>query len=182
MDPDLRATIGKALEGDQGAFEALIRTYGRTVYAHAYSVLRHREEAEDVAQESFLKAYKARWRLRDPEKFPQWLFSIARNRALDALRRRKPAPLSDESEEIVDDGIENPDRQLEGSELREKIHTVLSALPEHHRIAVTLKYLEGMDYQSIEKAMGLSNGALRGILGRALQTLRVELVSMQNLK
>jgi len=175
MDADLRATIGKALGGDQAAFEELIRMYGRIVYAHAYGILRDREEAEDVAQETFLKAYKSRWRVREPEKFPQWLFAIARNRALDIARRRKPVPLHDEGAEIADDGVARPEQQLDGAELRGKIHFVLSALPESHRTAVTLRYLEGMDYRAIERTMGLSNGALRGILGRAMMTMRSEL-------
>ncbi len=153
----------------------LIRTYSRLVFAHAYNILHQPEEAEDVVQESFFKAYQTRWQLRDPEKFPAWLFSIARNRALDIIRRRRTVPLPEDTEMIMDSHAEKPDQQLEGAELHEKIHTALSSLPDHHRIAITLRYLEGLDYHTIEEIMGLTNGALRGILGRALHTLRIAL-------
>jgi len=172
MDSDTLTTIGEALAGDQGAFEMLIRTYSRAVFSHAYSVLRQREEAEDVVQETFLKAYKSLRRIREPEKFPQWLFSIARNRARDVLRKRRPLPLPEDAGEIEDPGAEKPDRHLEGEELHQRVHSALSSLPEHHRLAITLRFLDGMDCGRIEETMGLTNGALRGILGRGLGTLR----------
>ena len=170
-----RDLVKQALAGDQAAFEMIIRTYSRQVFARAYSILRQPEEAEDVVQETFLKAWNSKWKIRDPEKFPQWLFSIARNQSLDFVRKRRTVPLTEDAEEIENPSEENPDRQMEGTELRAKIGVALEALPENHRLAVTLRYLEGMDHQGIEQVMGLSNGALRGILGRAMQTLRVTL-------
>ncbi len=167
--------VKQALEGDQEAFEMIIRTYSRQVFARAYSILRQAEEAEDVVQDTFLKAWNSRWKIRNPEKFHPWLFSIARNQALDLLRKRRTVPLSEDVEEIRSPAEEDPDRQMEGAELRRKIGVALDALPENHRLAVTLRYLEGMDHQGIEETMGVSNGALRGILGRAMQTLRITL-------
>ena len=150
----------------------IIRTHSRPLFAHAYNILRQPEEAEDVVQESFLKAWNTRWRVRDPEKFTQWIFTIARNHCLDLMRRRRTVPLPDNVESIQDHDAAKPDHQMEGVELREKVHGALADLPDDHRLAITLRYLEGMDHKSIETNMGLTNGALRGILGRALQTLR----------
>ena len=147
MNPDEREIIRCALRGDDEAFESVIRSMGRKIYAIAYGILQDASEAEDVAQETFLKAYRQRWLLRDPEKFPAWLFAVARNRSLDMLRRRRlrPLPLS----------IDDAGHQKEGASLfpddpqdhegclgrLEKMHLALAALPERHRTALTLRYL-----------------------------------------
>jgi RNA polymerase sigma-70 factor, ECF subfamily len=179
MDALEREGIEAALKGDQEAFEMIITRYSRLLFAHAYSILRQPEEAEDVVQESLLKAYQSKWKVRDPEKFPQWLITIARHRSLDLVRKRRTVPLSEKEHDVIDETVSNPNRHMEAGEIRDKIHGVLATLPESHRIAVTLRFLEGMDYESIQKTMGLTNGALRGILGRAMQTLRVELKSIR---
>jgi RNA polymerase sigma-70 factor, ECF subfamily len=172
MDQDQRLTIEQALAGDHEAFEMLIRTYSRTLFSIAFSILRNHTAAEDVVQEAFIKAFNGRKKIREPEKFPQWLFSIARNRAHDQYRKKQTLPLPEGAEEIEDSKIKSPHANLQGAELHASVHSVLSTLPEHHRTAITLRYLEGMDHRTIETTMGLSNGALRGILGRALETLR----------
>lgn len=172
MDEDLRLTVEQALDGDQQAFEMLIRTYSRTVFVHAFAVLQNRAEAEDIVQETFLKAYKSRRSLKDPEKFPNWICTIARNTARDHLKRKRPEPLPDDADEIADTTIVKPDHALEGAESRERIHRVLTSLPEQYRLALTLRYVDGMDHETIGQTMGLSDGALRGILGRGLQAMR----------
>lgn len=173
MSPDERETIQRALRGDDQAFESVIRDTSRRIYAVAFGILQDAAEAEDVTQETFLKAHRHRWRLRDPEKFPAWLFSVARHRALDTLRRRRSRPAEGQGEEVLpDDLTHSPDTSLEEAERHEDIHRALSSLPEHHRTALTLRYLKGMDSAAIEQTMGVTNGALRGILGRALAAMR----------
>ena len=162
--PDLEL-IAKALNGDAESFEALIRTYSRTLFAVAFAVLQDAGEAEDVVQETLVKAYRSRRRVREVEKFPAWLTSVARNRALDVLRRRRGVPLDGHEPAVEGAGAED-------EETRERLEATLAGLPETHRIALTLRYLEGLDHRAIEETMGVSNGALRGILGRALETMR----------
>ena len=177
MDADERGMVASALSGDEKSFEALIRRFSRQVYAVAYGVLQSREEAEDAVQDTFLKAYKMRGRLRDPEKVAGWLCMIARNRALDLLRKRRGKPELEEALEEIACGA-----AVEGDaaeEMQEQVRTVLAGLPEHHRTALTLRYLEGMDHRAIEETMGLTNGALRGVLGRALAGMRKGLAPMQ---
>jgi len=170
-----RETVRRALRGDTAAFHEVVILYGRRLYAVAYGVLQNSTEAEDVVQETFLKAYARRWMIRDPDKFPTWLCRTARNHALDVARKHRPESLPHDDasfQEIADDGVPCPSANLHATERNGAVHRLLNALPDNHRIAVTLRFMEGMDYREIEEAMGLSRGALRGILARAMKTLR----------
>ena len=129
----------------------------------------------DVVQDSFLKAWKSRWRVRDPEKFPAWLATIARHRARDMARRRRTVPLSNELDEAIDPGAADNAGATRTNDLNGEVHAALASLPETHRVALTLRYFDALDYATIEQTLGLTNGALRGILGRALQTMRKRL-------
>ena len=169
MDPSEREKYQAAIHGDREVFEMIIRTHSRTLFAIAYSILQSREEAEDVVQDSLVKAWKTRWRVRDPEKFPAWLATIARHKAYDVFRKLRTVPLSEQVTEPTE-----PER-ANTIALDQKLHSALAALPELHRAALTLRYFEEMDYRTIENSLGLTNGALRGILGRALALMRKQL-------
>lgn len=170
MDSNEHAIFRAAIQGDREAFEMIIRSSSRNLFAIAYGILQNREEAEDVVQDTLVKAWKSRWRVRDPEKFPAWISTIARHRARDLARRRRPEPLPHdfESTEAIEAKEENAD-------LNTEVQSALSQLPELHRMAVTLRYFEDLDYATIEQTLSLSNGALRGILGRALGLMRRKL-------
>ncbi len=169
MDANEREMYRAAIHGDREAFGMIIRIHSRALFAIAYGILQNREEAEDAVQDALVKAWKSGWRLRDPEKFPTWLCMIARHRARDIFRRRRTVPLSGEITEPVES------EATDTTALDQQLHFALAALPELHRSALALRYFEEMDYRSIEKLLGLSNGALRGILGRALASMRKEL-------
>jgi RNA polymerase sigma-70 factor (ECF subfamily) len=172
MDSNEHAIYRAAMQGDRDAFEMVIRSFSRGLFAIAYGILQNREEAEDVVQDTLVKAWKSRWRVRDPEKFPAWISTIARHRARDLARRRRPEPLPHdfESTDTVAAGPET-----ENANLDSEVQAALSQLPELHRMAVTLRYFENLDYATIEQTLGLTNGALRGILGRALGVMRRKL-------
>ena len=169
MDSNEHAIYRAAIQGDREAFEMIIRSSSRSLFAIAYGVLQDRQEAEDVVQDTLVKAWKSRWRVRDPEKFPAWISTIARHRARDLARRRRPEPLPHdfESSEVLSAESDRP-----GTDLDAEVQTALAQLPELHRMAVTLRYFEELDYATIEQTLGLTNGALRGILGRALGAMR----------
>jgi RNA polymerase sigma-70 factor, ECF subfamily len=169
MDPSEREQYRAAIHGDREAFEMIIRAHSRTLFAVAYGILQNREEAEDVVQDSLIKAWKTRWRVRDPEKFPAWLATIARHRAHDIFRKRRTVSLSEQVTETIESEPTNT------TVLDQKLHFALATLPELHRTALTLRYFEEMDYRTIENTLGLTNGALRGVLGRALASLRKQL-------
>ncbi|HWB61133.1 MAG TPA: RNA polymerase sigma factor [Chthoniobacteraceae bacterium] len=175
-DPSDKSLIEAALRGDTAAFEMLIQIHSRTLFAIAYAILRDASEAEDIVQETFVRAWKRRHWMRDPAKFPAWLTTVARNRACDLLRKRRTVsldaagPALNALHEMADTGAQSPGDTA--ADLHRQVHAALGDLPEQHRTALTLRYLEGMDHLSIERAMGLTNGALRGILGRALAAMR----------
>ena len=169
MDPSEREQYRASIHGDRKAFEMIIRMHSRPLFAIAYGILQSREEAEDVVQDALVKAWKTRWRVRDPEKFPAWLATIARHKAHDIFRKRRTVPLSEQLIEPVESEPANT------TPLDQQLHSALAALPELHRAALTLRYFEEMDYRTIENTLGLTNGALRGILGRALASMRKQL-------
>lgn len=172
MDSNEHAIYRAAIQGDRDAFEMIIRSSSRNLFAIAYGILQNREEAEDVVQDTLVKAWKSRWRVRDPQKFPAWLSTIARHRARDQARRRRPEPLPHdfESAEPIETTADAGNAHLDS-----EVQAALSQLPELHRMAVTLRYFEELDYATIEQTLGLTNGALRGILGRALGVMRRKL-------
>src|SRR5437773_2415509 len=148
MEASEREVYRAAIHGDREAFEMIIRTQSRALFAIAYGILQNREEAEDAVQDTLVKAWKSRWRVRDPEKFPAWISTIARHRARDLARRRRPEPLPHdfESSEAVSADTDRP-----GTDLDAEVQTALAQLPELHRMAVTLRYFEELDYATIEQ-------------------------------
>src|SRR5204863_4531938 len=104
MDASEPAIYRAAIQGDREAFEMVIRSVSRNLFAIAYGILQSREEAEDVVQDTFVKAWKSRWRVRDSAKLPAWLATIARYRARDLARKRRPESLPEdfESHEVVE--------------------------------------------------------------------------------
>ena len=172
MDANEREVYRAAIHGDREAFEMIIRTQSRPLFAIAYGILQNREEAEDAVQDALIKAWKSRWRVRDPEKFPAWLCMIARHRARDVFRRRKTSPLTHESDSSH---ATHMSYTTDAADLEKQLHSALASLPELHRAALSLRYFGEMDYAAIENRLGLTNGSLRGILGRALASMRKQL-------
>jgi RNA polymerase sigma-70 factor, ECF subfamily len=176
MDSSEQDLYQAAIHGDREAFEMIIRTHSRTLFAIAYGILQNREEAEDAVQDALVKAWKSRWRVRDPEKFPAWLATIARYRARDIFRKHRHLPLQTDLEGHAPECSVIPENALTNEDDRQaQVQSALAALPELHRAALTLLYFEDMDYRTIENRLGLTNGALRGILGRSLAALRKQL-------
>ena len=172
MEPADHDMYRAAIHGDLEAFELVIRNMSRPLFSIAFGALQNREEAEDVVQEAFVKAWKARWQVRNPEKFPAWIATIVRNRAHDILMRRRTIPMEEQFNELPSDQAQF---WLADAERFQQVHAALATLPELHRSVIALRYLEEMDYSTIERTLGLSNGALRGILGRALAAMRKRL-------
>src|ERR1041384_674595 len=133
MDTAEHATYRAALQGDREAFETVIRSTSRNLFAIAYGILQNREEAEDVVQDTFVKAWKSRWRVRDSAKLPAWLSTIARHRARDLARKRRPEPLPEDFE--AKGGVPFEGATEERADLDGEVRSALAQLPELHRAA-----------------------------------------------
>ena len=173
MEQPLQICIEQALAGDHLAFEALIRQYSRLVFSQAMQVLHDEAEAEDVCQEVFIKAYRHRTMLKDSSRFASWLLAITRNLCRDRIRRRRTTSLDDEQlAHTVDSKAADPASELEQQDTAGLLRLAVRLLPERQQLAIELFYFEEMDYRSIQDHMGISRGALRGILNRGREGLR----------
>lgn len=165
------ALVDRAREGDERAFGALVDRYMRSAYAVALSVTRHHQDAEDVAQTSFLVALRKIEECRNPAKFGGWLLSIVRNRARNLLRRENlratdPIPESASSSRPL------PDRTTEQSELRKLLETALSELTPVQREIVLLHDLQGWKHREIAERLEMPSGTVRSHLHYARKALR----------
>ncbi len=187
-DPDTALML--AVRDDQaGAFAELVERYQHRLVAVLHHLVGHQQEAEDLAQEVFLRVFRARKKYRARCKFSTWLFTIANNLALNALRsrQRKPVvslPASDSgplgprpAEQLVQDSGGLPVKRVQQQELAAVIRQALDGLNERQRLAVLLNKFEDMGYAEIAEVMGLSTKAVKSLLCRARVNLRAVLES-----
>jgi RNA polymerase sigma-70 factor (ECF subfamily) len=178
--------------GDQQSFELLLRKYRTPLVNFLYRMVRDSAVAEDLAQEVFLRVYRARKDYAPSAKFTTWMFRIATNLALNSVRDNRYHQLEismDQSVEIGDNeqpAMEVPDRtptveqQLVARTRSETILRAIRALPEKQRAAVLLHKYQELDYDEIARILECSESALKSLLFRAYQTLRVELAPLVN--
>ena len=180
METDDGALVDRVRGGDVAAFEPLVEKYRQRVYRLAYNVLRNQEDAWDVAQESFIKAYKALPSFRGQSAFYTWLFRIVMNVAHDKARQRGAAGRAfgtervteEEWERTMPDPGEEPDAAAARAEQRARITRALDALPEHHRAIIMLSDLEGLSYREIADVLNIPMGTVMSRLHNARKRLR----------
>lgn len=185
MTAEDRDYVDRALSGDRTAFDGLVRKYNRMAGAIAYAIAGDFAAAEDIVQDSFLKAYQSLPSLRAAEKFKVWLAGIVRSRAVDWLRKRKGLwglPFTQafpQGEEDVSSraAFHGPpaDELYAQEEVRAKILEAIRGLPEEDRVAVTLKHMEGLSYREIAELTGATVSSVESRLFRARQALRKKL-------
>jgi RNA polymerase sigma-70 factor (ECF subfamily) len=175
--------IRHSQKGDRIAFEELVRRTARLVFSRHYLETGNTHRSEDLAQETFLVAWRKIGHVIDPTGFRPWLLSVAHSVYIDSARlegRKKRSALTDTStstraaeslHELADDGPA-PDESAQRDEARQQLLEVLRALPEEYRLPITLRYIAGADYETIGKQLGLTNGSLRGLLNRGMAQLR----------
>ena len=182
MDQE-RAWIEQALEGDRVAFGHLVRAYERPVYNLTYRMLGDPAEAEDAAQETFLRAYTKLATFQPERKFVNWLLSIASHHCIDRLRRRGRAPqLSLDGplppQWTISDSP-RPDQEVSRKQERERVRHALDALPPDYRAAVILRYWYNLSYREISNVMNTTESAIKSRLHRARRMLGQQLQSAQ---
>lgn len=186
-DPDVQRML-RVQTGDDGAFAELVEAYQNRLIGIFTHLLRDPEAAEDLAQEAFLRIYRARERYRPTAKFSTWLFRIANNLAMNNRRsksRRKEIHLkANESGSQSMNAQENlaaeksalmPGRQLDRKEMREQVRDALDTLNERQKMALLLNKFEHMSYQDIAASMDLSVQAVKSLLTRARENLKTKL-------
>ncbi len=186
-DPDVQLML-RVRDGDDAAFAQLVERYQDRVVGIFHHVLRDREAAEDLAQDVFLRVYRARDRYEPTAKFSTWLFRIANNLASNTRRskgRRKevqvvgsesgPLGVRPAESMAVDESGLRPSRLFATDELREVVRQALETLSERHRMALLLHKFEDMNYAEIGEAMDLSLPAVKSLLSRARESLRSKL-------
>ncbi len=170
--------------GDELSFELLLKKYRSPLINFLYRMVKDQAAAEDLAQEVFLRIYRARKAYSPTAKFTTWLFRIATNLALNAIRdgRYRQMQVSidtarDEDEPVIEIAApeSRADDRLIERERNEMIRNAILALPEKQRVAVILHKYQEMDYAQIGKILGCSESALKSLLFRAYETLRVQL-------
>jgi RNA polymerase sigma-70 factor (ECF subfamily) len=175
------ALVQRARGGDRAAFEELVRRTSRLVLARLVLDTGDPHRAEDLLQETLLRAFRSLDRLTDPRAFRSWLLTIAQNTLINAFRRdlrqkrASPPQAGPAALEQVADKCPSPAQQLADRETREQVLAVLRSLPEEYRLPLSLRYLGGADYETIQIQMGISNGSLRGLLHRGLKLLQERL-------
>jgi RNA polymerase sigma-70 factor (ECF subfamily) len=185
-DPDVRLML--RVRGDEaGAFEELVVRFQHRLVGVMNHVVGNIEEAEDLAQEVFLRVYRARKSYHPRCKFTTWLFTIANNLALNSIRsrQRKPVqplpgresgPLGPRSaEQVVPDPGSGPVRKVERREMAEVIRQALDGLNERQRMAVLLNKFEDMNYAEIASVMEMTTKGVKSLLSRARTNLRAAL-------
>lgn len=171
--------IASILAGETQLFHELIRPYERRVYAMALSFLRNEADAEDVAQEAFLKAFRNLAGFRGDAKFGTWLVSITLNEARSRIRRRDAVKIEslDEPDEegspaLLRDWKEIPSEALERKEVRSLLHKAITALPLIYREVFQLRDIEQLSVQEAAQALGITTSSVKVRLHRARMMLQ----------
>ena len=186
---DVQLMLG-VKQGDEASFELLLQRYRRPLCHFLNRMVRDAAHAEDLAQEVFLRVYRARREYEPSAKFTTWLFRIATNLALNSLRDTRhrqsevsldaPTEGQDGSEMTPDvpDGAPVVEQQLVERDRVGVVRRAIFALPEKQRAAVLLHKYQELDYDEIARILGCSVSALKSLLFRAYETLRVELAPL----
>src|SRR5262250_2060570 len=178
--------------GDEQSFALLLQRYRSPLINFLYRMVRNREQAEDLAQEVFIRVYRARKDYVPSAKFTTWLFRIATNLALNSVRDNRyqrmevslDAPVMVDAEEgdekVLDIAEKNPniEQHLLEEARKKMIRHAIDKLPEKQRAAVLLHKYEELDYAEIAKILNCSESALKSLLFRAYEALRVELAPL----
>lgn len=177
MSDSDQVLVTRSVQGDRAAFEELVRRTARLVFSRLYLETGDCHRAEDLAQETFLIAWRKIRQVTDPSGFRSWLFTIAQSVAIDSARRerrkkRAGTRQADDRLHLMPDRAPPPDESAQQAESRQRVLAVLRSLPEEYRLPITLRYIAGADYETIGQQLGLTNGSLRGLLHRGMARLR----------
>ncbi len=177
-DSDL---VARARSGESSAFEALVRRYERQTRALAYALVDDAAEAEDLAQDAFLRAFRNLDLLADPEKFAPWLRRVTFGVCIDWVRTFRPQLYRLDAEADADATIEtasgepSPLEHVERSEISERVMRALAQLPHRYRTPLTMYHVDGLSHDKVAHALGVPVGTVRSLVARARRKLAAAL-------
>ncbi|MGE6256295.1 RNA polymerase sigma factor SigW [Heyndrickxia sporothermodurans] len=184
MELLVKKRIKQVIKGDQNAYGEIVEIYKDKVFQICYRMLGNLHEAEDIAQEAFIRAYINIHSFKQERKFSTWLYRIATNLCIDRLRKKKPDYYLD-AEVAGTDGLtlysqiaatgKTPDVEVEDFELQETIQVAILSLPEKYRTVIVLKYLEELSLNEISDILDLPLGTVKTRIHRGREALRKQL-------
>jgi RNA polymerase sigma-70 factor, ECF subfamily len=178
------ATVAMARDGDSEAFRTLVERHSRAVYRLAHRMTGNASDAEDVVQETFLKAYKQLGRFESRANFGTWLHRIAVNCSIDLIRSRPHREAGHDaadlealgSEDAADEsGHHTPERLMLSTEVKDRINSAMSTLSHRERAAFVLRHFEGNSIEDISRSLGLKTNATKHSIFRAVRKMRAAL-------
>jgi RNA polymerase sigma-70 factor (ECF subfamily) len=186
--------VEAARRGEELAYRDLLRRYERPIFSLIYRMVRDRELAEDLAQETFVKALNALDSYRPEFKFSSWIFKIANNAAIDQLRRRRldtlsldGAPNAETPEAIEATALqigadqESPLEEVEAREIGTAVEAAIAKLRPEYRSCIMLRHVEGLAYEEIAETLGLPLGTVKTYIHRARHELRAHLADLKDM-
>ncbi len=189
--PEERALIERCKKGDLGAFNELVKKYEKQVYNFAYRLTGNYDDANDVAQEAFLRVYNAIGGFRGDASFTTWLFRITTNVFLDDRKRARAHPTASLDEQMdleessvarqIEDTAPSPIAQTEEKERAQILEDAIQSLPEYQRVMVVLYHSQQQSYEEIAEAMSLPIGTVKSRLNRARLALKEKLTPLREL-
>jgi RNA polymerase sigma-70 factor (ECF subfamily) len=169
-----RVWVEEAREGDQHAFGLLVQAYQKPVFNLTYRMLGNAQEAEDAAQETFLRAYSSLRQYQTEHKFSTWLFAIANHHCIDRLRKRRVSLVSIEDNPVLENLTGDtplPERQALMREQSAEMQKLLHELEPEYRLPLILRYWEDYSYEDIAETMEITVAAVKSRLFRARQQI-----------
>lgn len=184
MEALIKKRIKQVLKGDQSAYGEIVEIYKDKVFQLCYRILGNRHEAEDMAQEAFIRAYINISSFNIDLKFSTWLYRIATNLCIDRIRKKKPDYYLDAEvsgtdgltmySQIASDSI-LPEDEIESLELQETIQREITKLPEKYRSVIVLKYIEELSLNEISEILDIPLGTVKTRIHRGREALRHQL-------
>jgi len=181
------AVLARARQGDSDAFRALVEQHSRSVFRLAFRMTGNEQDAEDVVQESFLRAYRQLGRFESRANFGTWLYRIVSNCSVD-LMRSKHARHDQVRGDSIDEGamelpavdVPGPERMAQSAEIDRRVQDALRELSPLERAAFTLRHYEGRTIEEISSTLGLGTSAAKHSVFRAVKKLRVALAPLRS--
>ena len=173
VDSGENGLAGRVLKGDLDAYEAIIQDHQASVFNVCYRILGNRQEAEDLTQEAFIRAYQKLSRYDPSRPFGPWMRTLAANLCYNHIKkaRLERVPLEDEKDQLKDNPSNDPENLLELSQEHRVLYQALWKLPDNQRIALELRHFQGLSYQDMAETLNLPLNTVRSHLYRGRQRL-----------